>query len=388
MLNLSPPQILLVTRNFPPLVGGMEKLNFHIYQALTKKFVVALSGPQGSKAFHNLDMYAEFPFKPLWKYILVSFFKTIWLALKVKPSVVFSGSGAAILASFFAAKLTSAKLICYLHGLDIIAANPIYQCLFVPLIKQSDCVVVNSNHTRLLAIKAGVAQEKIILLPPGAEMPDLNKREYLIKSFSDAYEFGTKPFLLIVGRITKRKGIIEFIQHVMPALINEHPELVLIIIGDEATQAMQVTKGVKYDIQQAISDLNLTNNVKLIGSVSDEMLSAAFFSSELLVFPVLNLPNDVEGFGMVAIEAAAHGLPTLGFSVGGVPDAIGEGTSGWLIESGNYQAMLHVIRLRLNKTLEPQVTKESCQEFSHYFAWPNFEKKLANLIETVVETTN
>ena len=61
-----------------------------------------------------------------------------------------------------------------------------------------------------------------------------------------------------------------------------------------------------------------------LARVDDQRLSDAYFAADVMVFPVLDLPGDVEGFGMVAVEAAAHGLPTVAFAVGGRAGCGGE----------------------------------------------------------------
>ena len=132
-----------------------------------------------------------------------------------------------------------------------------------------------------------------------------------------------------------------------------------------------------------INTLNLQANVKLIGSVDDAMLSAAFFSAEMLIFPVLNIANDVEGFGMVAIEAAAHGLPTVGFAVGGIPDAISHNNSGWLVRSGDYSQMSCVILDAYSLSKSDLVTSERCVEFAEQFSWASFGEKLRRHISSL-----
>jgi len=366
-------KILLVTRNFPPLMGGMEKLNFNVFDALSSKYDVFIAGPEGSQKFHKANIFTVFPVKPLWKYVFFSVCKTVSFSIKIKPDIVFCGSGAAVLAGYFSARLTGASLVCYLHGLDIIVENKIYQWLFLPLIRKSELILVNSQHTYCLAIAAGIDPLQIKILPPGTDFPDHANKLEASKKFRFKYEMNM-PFILIVGRITARKGIAEFISNVMPVVTSVHPQLQLVIIGDEAVDAMKNSAGVKKNIIATVEALKLQDNVKLIGSVSDEMLSAAFFSAEMLIFPVLNIANDVEGFGMVAIEAAAHGLPTVGFSVGGIPDAISNNNSGWLVSSGDYSQMCQVI---LERYALPKFSmSEQCIEFAKQFSWNLFGAEL------------
>lgn len=368
-------KVLMVTRNFPPLMGGMEKLNFNIFHSLSSCFDVSVAGPEGSGDYHKSSFFTEFPVKPLWKYVVFSLLQTIRLALRVRPKIIFCGSGAAILAGYFSARLTGASLVCYLHGLDIIVKNKIYQWFFLPLIKKSDLILVNSKHTLSLAVAAGIDLSRIKILSPGTILPDVSSRLVVSQQFRNKYNLGETPYILIAGRMTARKGIAEFIINVMPNVVAVYPRLQLIVVGDEASDAMNYLSGIKNNIVAAVDELNLNANVKLLGSVDDTMLSGAFFAAEMLVFPVLNIANDVEGFGMVAIEAAAHGLPTVGFSVGGIPDAISHDQSGWLVESGNYSRMSQII-LDAYSSSSGKVTEDSCIQFARQFSWESFEIKL------------
>lgn len=376
-------KVLHVTRNLPPLVGGMEKLNFKILEALRSHFDVSVSGPTGSAVFHGLPNYVEFSARPLWLYSISSLLKTVGLAIKFKPHIVFCGSGAAILAGYFSARLSNASLICYLHGLDIIIDNKIYQWLFLPLIKKSDLIFVNSNHTKDLAIGVGIKASRIKIIPPGTMIPDMSQKDLLVREFRSKYEVGNAPFLLIAGRITARKGVAEFIRNVMPSIVAAHPELKLIVVGDEAVDAMKRSFGLKAAILSDVQNLGLEANVMLVGSVDDAMLSAALFGAEVLIFPVLNITNDIEGFGMVAIEAAAHGVPTAGFNVGGIPDAISDGVSGWLIKQNDYAQMIYVISERINNSKFHEITPDSCINFAAQFEWNNFSRKLNEHLQDI-----
>lgn len=367
-------KILMITRNFPPLIGGMERLNKKIYEILSKKHKVTLLGPKGAnKHVDSLDV-SEFPDFPIWLYLISSLIKSIGLSRR-KYDLVFCGSGTAILAGFVAAKLSSAKLVCYLHGLDIVADNFFYQRVFVPVIRRSDLLLVNSKNTRQLAISAGVAPQKIKLLHPGVELPEHTVSNDLLLEFRNRFSVGNSPLMIIVGRLTQRKGVAEFIRNVMPSLIAIYPNLKMLIIGGDASDAINKKDNVIEKISAAIDDLNFSHNIKCVGLLNEEDLNLAYFSADVMVFPVLDLPGDVEGFGMVAIEAAARGTPTVAFQCGGVHDAVHDGYSGRLVPPQDYDAMTRGIIEYLGNRRNTTVCS-MCREFSENFSWDNFEKKL------------
>jgi phosphatidylinositol alpha-1,6-mannosyltransferase len=97
------------------------------------------------------------------------------------------------------------------------------------------------------------------------------------------------------------------------------------------------------------------------------------------VFPVKDIPGDVEGFGMVALEAAAHGLPTVAFGAGGVPDAVADGVSGSLVPAGDYPQMAACIDRYLAGDWG-SVSPASCVAFAEDFAWPGYGERLRSLI--------
>ncbi|MBK6281246.1 MAG: glycosyltransferase family 4 protein [Gammaproteobacteria bacterium] len=81
----------------------------------------------------------------------------------------------------------------------------------------------------------------------------------------------------------------------------------------------------------------LEGSVTICGRVTDELLHAAYAEADALVFPVLELPGDVEGFGMVAVEAAAHGLPPSGSDRAGCRMPYFRVATGELVENGDYR---------------------------------------------------
>ena len=116
-------------------------------------------------------------------------------------------------------------------------------------------------------------------------------------------------------------------------------------------------------------------HLRFLGVITDpQELACAYESATLHIFPVRHLPGDPEGFGMVAIEAAAHGLPTVAFATGGIVDAVAEGQSGHLVVPGDYpalaQAALHVL------ADGPGAWQTRTSTFAAQFAWPTLGKKI------------
>ena len=120
-------------------------------------------------------------------------------------------------------------------------------------------------------------------------------------------------------------------------------------------------------------------HLRFLGVITDpQELACAYESAALHIFPVRQLPGDPEGFGMVAIEAAAHGLPTVAFATGGVVDAVAEGESGHLVASGDYlslaQAALQIL------ADGPGAWQTRASAFAAQFAWPVMGQKLWHML--------
>jgi phosphatidylinositol alpha-1,6-mannosyltransferase len=163
--------------------------------------------------------------------------------------------------------------------------------------------------------------------------------------------------------------------------------VVFVIIGDEPNNALHHKLGEKQKILQTIQDHNLADHVALLGHVSESQLKQAYLSSHLHIFPGIDLPGDVEGFGMVAIEAAAHGLPTVAFAAGGIPESVNHNTSGWLIKSGDYAAMTQTILNSINQPnyFEDKVNITSCQQHAANYSWEIFGEKIRDLCFRIID---
>ncbi len=373
----SKPDIILVTRNFPPMQGGMERLNLHVHEALRGNYAVHLIGPEGAERYcGDGGLVQTRPPLPVWRFLAWGFWRTLRLALTRRPRLIIAGSGVAALPAVLAGRLAGVPVLTYLHGLDIVSAHPLYRRIFVPAIRRSTAWLANSRFTRRAAIRAGIPPEKIDILPPGTDLPELSRLEGG-KEFRRRIQAGDRPILLSVGRLTRRKGLLEFIERAFPEIVRQCPDVLLVIIGGEPTQSVAGSaEPMREKLRARLAELGLEANARILGGVDEATLREAYGASQLHVFPVLDLPGDAEGFGMVAVEAAAHGLPTVAFDVGGVSDAVEQGVSGWLLPSGDYAGFAEMVIRYLRHPPPADETRTACRRHAERFAWPRFGEGL------------
>jgi phosphatidyl-myo-inositol dimannoside synthase len=342
-------EILVVTWNYPPRQGGMEQLLAKLCAGLSHRHCVSVITAYAEK---NVTAGSEVVFRPaapgLVRYFLFAVTKGFTLLRgNHRIRVVLGGSVLVAPIVVFLSGLFRRKGIILAHGLDLIYQNWLYQCGFVQCLRFADRVIANSWHTAKLVVQKGVDDSAIEVIPPGvdgqrfqsAENPDALKQRFGLVN---------RKIILFVGRLARRKGVKEFIDRCLIHIIRQSPEVCFLIAGDNPMESLAHHHDVASEIRQTIANQNLCDHVRWLGAVSDTELVQLYGLCDVLVLPLLDLDKDVEGFGMVALEASAMGKPVVAFGCGGIVDAVEDGKSGILVEPGNYQAMSAVIVTLLN----------------------------------------
>jgi len=367
--------ILIVTKNLPPQVGGIERLTCKTIEVLSKEFNCTVIGPKESKVY--VDKYCKYIVcnsNNLLLFFFECIYKSIFISYKNKFDISYAASGLMGPVIYIASIFSKSKCVTYIHGLDIAAENYIYKKVFVPSILASDFVLTNSENTSKLIQNKGY-KKSILVINPGVEIPDINKDDS--ESFKRNYSLDNKITLLTVGRLVKRKGVAEFILNSLPIIAKKYPNIIYVVIGCEASNAVAKESSVKERILSSIQESNMENYVFMIDKVSEEELMSAYNSAHVFVFPLLESLTDIEGFGMVAAEAAAAGLNTVAFDVGGVSDAVLEGETGSLISPQDYNSMTKRICMYLEKE-NSYMNKLECQKHAKVFSWCRYEKEIVN----------
>ncbi|WP_329742485.1 glycosyltransferase family 4 protein [Dyella sp. A6] len=386
------PRILLVTRNLPPLVGGMERLNWHMAEELSRYADVRVIGPAGSAAMRPAGVRVyEVTLRPLWKFLLHAQWRALCLALTWKPDVILAGSGLTTPIAWCAARASGARTATYVHGLDLAVRHPVYRGLWLPALRHIDRVIANSRSTAALARAAGVSAERIGIVHPGVDLPvehvavggsvvaavqEAEDKEPA--DFRERHQFGSRPLLLSVGRLSTRKGLREFVAQALPHIVEAYPDALLVVVGDTPTDALHAQAQTPESVRAAAEQGGVGQNLCFLGTITDyRELGSVYRAANVHVFPVRDIPGDPEGFGMVAVEAAAHGLPTVAFATGGVVDAVAEGESGCLVASDDYAGFAEAVRRVLSGCGS---LSGSSRVFAEQFIWPRFGERLWQLL--------
>jgi phosphatidylinositol alpha-1,6-mannosyltransferase len=350
-------KVVLISQDFYPLKGGIAKYLLEVYKKYFSdiEFEVIIPNYIGPRSKLNklpFRVYQTefFPFdlglrrKRANNHI-------IKILDKCKPDVILFGylRSHPEVAEMYKKKIKSVKWGILMHGKEAIIDSYIRNKnnfrgsqkgytekeanFYKNLINDADFVFAVSNFTKNLLLKQGIKREIIVVYPPLSTN--------YIKPIKDAKEklsLGNKKIILSVGRLIKRKGQDRVIK-VMPSLITEFPDLKYLIVGDGKE---------KERLNGLIQKNSLSKNVEILDKVEDKELPLFYSACDLFILPCKFIrPNDIEGFGIVFIEAGLYGKPVIGGNTGGVNEAIVDSKTGFLIDPNSEKQIMDKIKLLL-----------------------------------------
>ncbi|MFA6524964.1 MAG: glycosyltransferase family 4 protein [Patescibacteria group bacterium] len=333
-------KVLFITRKYPPQVGGMENYSYGLINNINcQKYIIALKHKQAHL---------------VW-FLPYAFLKSLVLFWRV--DVIYLCDALLVPLGYLLKLITRKPVFVTAHGLDVTYSRFRYQKLVAPFLKKMDRVFAVSQNTVEECVKRGVKRKKCKFVPNGVAVP-ANENEFQrndLEKFIDL-SLDNRKVLLSLGRLIPRKGVEWFISEVFEKLPSE---VIYIVVGEGANRE---------EIEHSVHERGLGNRVFIVGRVGDREREMLFQTADIFVMPNIRVEGDVEGFGIVAIEAAIQGLPVVASNIEGINDAIIEGHNGFLVESGNAQAFEDKIRdildnVNLNE-LSEQVSEYTKQNYS------------------------
>jgi glycosyltransferase involved in cell wall biosynthesis len=317
-------KILFMSKNYPPKLGGLETYSYCLIGEFSKDYSVYKIVLRRS----NLNLVWFLPF---------SLFKALVLTRKHSFSNIHLCDGLLAPLGVLLRCLTRTNVSVSIHGLDITYKNRFYQWLIPRCVAQLDKIICVSRSTRDECVKRGIPKEKCWVIPNGIRPDELylhQPRDVLRFKLEELLDIRLKDkkILATVGRLIKRKGIAWFVDRVMPELDASY---LYIIAG----------RGPEFEpIHHKVKERGLQNQVVMIGKVSEKVRRLIYNAADVFIMPNITVEHDVEGFGIVVIEAGSCGLPVIASKIQGLKDAVIENRTGYLIEEGDTTGFLDRIR--------------------------------------------
>lgn len=344
-LNLNLMDILFISHKFPPAIGGMEK---HAYELVTRL--------EKHHRVHRL-IYDNQEGRFWFFYYLK---KRVRAILAAHPSIklVYANDGLLALQLAWLKKESTVKVVATVHGLDIVFPNTAYQYILRKKLSQLDHLIAVSQATKMACVERGIASKKVSVIKNGVdhELAQTQLETSFLKRFAfhKKIPIAGKKILVTMGRPVKRKGFSWFVKEVMPHLPED---VLLLMIGPRKNdlpfywQSLPPTLRTQWELaigmandefslKTSLQDPALKGRVYEVGKLPFQEVLQLLAVADLFIMPNVTVAGDMEGFGLVALEAALCGTPVLAAGIEGIQDAVQDGQNGYLLPSKKAKAWI------------------------------------------------
>jgi phosphatidylinositol alpha-1,6-mannosyltransferase len=370
-----PVSLLLATLNYPPAVGGIENLA----RAYARELVAL--GVELRVVAPRVPGWREFDRGEPYPIVRVAGGELRHLGLaggvigevaRGAEQVLFmQWTGAALPLFALGRRVRRCAIVC--HGKEMIAnrrgtrSRPWWVRTRHAVLRRADRVITVSRFTGECARRIGVAPEQVVVLNPGVDL----ERFHPVGRAIDPPEYGGHPGprLLTVTRLVERKGVDTVIES-LPSL---PPQVRYFVAGD----------GLDRDRLRALArERGVADRVVWLGRVADDRLPALYRAADivLLVSRQDLDAGDVEGFGMVLLEAQACGTPVVGGDAGGIPDALVDGETGLLVPPRDPPAVAAAVRSLLEDPERMARMREAALAHARACGWGRVGERLARTL--------
>ena len=358
---------LVITRTFPPEVGGMQNLMWGLARSLAKLNLIKVFADY-DEGHEEFDKSVSFSIERVSGIKILRKYRKSYLIndylnqnSKVQCLIADHWKSLELIKS-------NKKKICLIHSKEINhKKGSRLNKKVLEVLNKVDHVVANSNFTKKLAIDIGVEEKRIKVINPGVdpsiEIPksDLSKAEQILKE--------KKQRLITVSRFDKRKNHEKVIMAIRN-LKEIYPDIVYTCIGygDE-----------EENLKKLVIELKLENQIFFLRDVPNDLKNALVAKSNVFIMPSIIHKKSVEGFGIAFIEAAQYGIPSIGGKDGGASDAIKHKETGIICDGNNLDEIYSSIDLILKNNSYKELGKKA-KDYATKFEWSNIINEYTKIL--------
>lgn len=373
-------QTLVVTNDFPPRAGGIQSFVYGLVQRQPADSIVVYAPKwRGAAEFdaeqpfrvirHSTSLMVPEPF--------VNRRATELLRESGATRVLF---GAAAPLALMAPRLRAAgaqQIVALTHGHEAgWASVPVARRALRAIGEGVDTVTYLGDYTRtkIAGALTPAAAARMRQLVPGVDDEVFSPANAAAGADVRArYGLSDRPVVVCVSRLMPRKGQDTLIR-ALPEVRRRVPGAALLIVGGGPYRSR---------LQKLVTTSGLTDDVVLTGSVPWAELPAHYAAGDVFAMPcrTRNRGLDVEGLGIVYLEASASGLPVIAGNSGGAPDAVRPGKTGVVVDGENIAAVAsEVSRLLSERELAAAMGAAGRQWIESTWRWPIISERLTTLL--------
>ncbi len=362
--------VLILTGTYQPEAGGIAELVSGFAAALLRQGIrvhvlAATRGASGFSSPHLPVTEFEMPPQGYLRRILACRRAVLELTRREDFDRVIASSWSPLavnLPAIVNGRKLPVDILC--HGMDLLepSSSLRYRLLMRRTLRRADRVLVNSRYTAQLASAMGARYESITVVYPAVD-PELfvpgNPDQALLARYQIPLE---APVLLSVGRLIERKGF-DLVIRALPKVLEAHPWVTYLVVGDGPDRQR---------LLDLASKTGVNRNVRFAGNVPTAERVAHYQLAKVFVMPnrLVAERGDVEGFGIVFLEAACCEVPSIGGRSGGVPEAIEDGTTGCLVDPFSIEDCARTIILLLSDdSLRMRMARAARERARSKFSW-------------------
>ena len=270
-------------------------------------------------------------------------------------------------------QINGIPFIATVHGTDlaVIIKSAVLTRICSFIIRNSDAVTVNSSYTRqqLLSI-IPESEGKIHVIPMGVDLEAFSPNLPLPLKKSVPSGHG----ILNVGRLIALKGT-QYLIKAMPHVIHKYPDAVLVIIGS-GPQEDHLTRMVR--------ELSLDEHVRFMGNIPHNELHPYYQAADVFVLPSILFNGTTEGLGVVLLEAMAAGCPVIGSNVGGIPDIIIDGETGFLVPEQRPDILAEkIVKIFSDTDIKEKFRRFGLMRVQEKFSWDVISEQFTSVYAQV-----
>ena len=329
---------LLIAHTFPPRVGGRESYLFNLFSRLGPARVTVVT-PDREGEWETFDRSAPFrmvrvsPEGPSWffrggrRQRLRWFFFLAGLCLRHRVGMVHCAVALPDgMTGLLLKRTLGLPYVQYVFGLEIArpALEPWTRERLGWVLQNADRVVAISRATADLAVRLGARPDRVVFVPPGVDVETYHPDPEAGARVHQQHGLDGRKVILTLGRLVARKGQDQVIR-ALPRVLEAVPQAVYLIAGSGPDRER---------LERLAEEVGVADRVIFAGRVPDGEVVAYYNGADVVAMPSREEPEtgDVEGFGMVFLEANACGKPVVGGRSGGVVDAVADGVTGFLVD--------------------------------------------------------